>query len=451
MVAIVESSGDTRQTLLYNEEKLTEGKALFLGAFNYWQEDAQLTFDDKLDRLRDLAVLNERVQQHTIHFSLNFHPDDQLPDKKMRRIAQEFLHNVDLGDQPALVYRHIDAGHPHIHIVTTNIRPDGSRILNDKRDPHYMQKICAQLDQRHQLIPVVPQKKIRQNEMGDLKLNRQHQLLNPGPSRLEYGKSPTKTGIARVLDHVLEKFAYTSLDELNAVLSLYRVRADRGSEHGLMYRSRGLYYRMIDEKEVKIGAPIKASAFPQRPTLDYLEQKYEAHRQIKQQYIQAVRTWVDWSLRGDDPSSLAEWRQTLQRDKIQVVTPRIPVPRRQKVSSSDEIPIVSPAPRIYDGHGFFYINFSNHTVYRDTDLGPNYTAAAILQRTGLEENIQALAMNRQLTLTPKEQSLIRQPDLDPTQKLHLLLQLSLQNDHLQSMRKSESQALRQTQRHRISL
>lgn len=436
MVAIVESSGDTRRTLLYNEEKLTEGKALFLGAFNYWQEDAQLTFDDKLARLRDLAVLNERVQQHTTHFSLNFHPDDQLPDKKMRQIAQEFLHNVDLGDQPALVYRHIDAGHPHIHIVTTNIRPDGSRIVNDKRDPHYMQKICAQLDQRHQLIPVV---------------TRQHQSLISSPSRLEYGKSPTKTGITGVLDHVLDKFAYTSLDELNAVLSLYRVRADRGSEYGQMYRSKGLYYRMIDEKGVKIGAPIKASSFPQRPTLEYLEQKYEAHRPIKQQHMQTVRTWVDWSLRGDDPSSLAEWRQVLQRDKIQVVTPRVPVPRRQKGSSSDEIPIISPAPRIHDGHGFFYINFSNYTVYRDTDLGPNYTAAAILQRTRLEENIQTLAMNRQLTLTPKEQSLIRQPDPDPTQKLHLLLRLSAQNDHLQTMRESESLDLRQTQRHRIHL
>jgi Relaxase/Mobilisation nuclease domain len=436
MVAIVESSGDIRRTLLYNEEKLTEGKALFLGAFNYWQEDAQLTFDDKLQRLYDSTALNERVRQHTIHFSFNFHPDEQLPDKKMHQIVKEFMHQVDFGDQPALIYRHLDAGHPHAHVVTVNIRPDGSRIPNDKRDPHYMQKICAQLDQRHQLIPVVP---------------RQHRSLIPNPSRLEYGKSPTKTGITGVLDHVLDKFAYTSLDELNAVLSLYRVRADRGSEYGRMYRSRGLYYRMIDEKGVKIGAPIKASAFPQKPTLEHLEQKYEAHRQIKQQHIQAVRTWIDWSLRGDDLSSLGEWRQALQRDKIQVVTPRVPVPRRQKVSSSDAISIISPAPRIYDGHGFFYINFSNYTVYRDTDLGPNYTAAAILQRTGLEENIQTLAMNRQLTLTPKEQSLIRQPDLDPAQKLHLLLQLSPQNDHLQTIRKSESQDLRQTQRHRMRL
>jgi hypothetical protein len=50
MVSYVENSTDTRRTLLYNEQKLSEGKALFLGAFNYWQEDAELRFEDKLRR-----------------------------------------------------------------------------------------------------------------------------------------------------------------------------------------------------------------------------------------------------------------------------------------------------------------------------------------------------------------------------------------------------------------
>ena len=50
MVSYVESSTDTRRTLLYNEQKLSEGKALFLGAFNYWQEEAELRFEDKLRR-----------------------------------------------------------------------------------------------------------------------------------------------------------------------------------------------------------------------------------------------------------------------------------------------------------------------------------------------------------------------------------------------------------------
>jgi hypothetical protein len=55
MVSIVKSSRDTRSTLIYNEEKLEQNKAIFLGAFNYWQEDSQLTFDEKLQRLPEDA------------------------------------------------------------------------------------------------------------------------------------------------------------------------------------------------------------------------------------------------------------------------------------------------------------------------------------------------------------------------------------------------------------
>ncbi len=38
------------------------------------------------------------------------------------------MSKIGFGDQPYLVYQHFDARHPHIHIVTTNIKSDGSRI-----------------------------------------------------------------------------------------------------------------------------------------------------------------------------------------------------------------------------------------------------------------------------------------------------------------------------------
>jgi Relaxase/Mobilisation nuclease domain len=416
MVAMTEPSKNARQTLLYNEEKLGQNKARFIGAFNYWQEDAELTFDDKLQRLQDLIVLNERSQAKTVHLSLNFHPDDQLTDKTMRRIAAEFMGKIDFADQPALVYRHLDAGHPHMHVVTTNIRADGSRIKNDLRSPRHLMQICAGLEVRHHLTPAI----------SSLSDNRR---LTPRqsekPQRLQYGQSPTKTGITGVLDHVLDKFTYTSLDELNAALSLYRVRADRGSEQGAMYRNRGLYYRMIDENGMKIGAPIKASSFPRRPTLDSLERQFVLNEQKHRQNIGRVRTWIDWSLRAYIPPSLGSWKEQLLKDRIHVVMPARP------------------------GQGFYYVDFSNYTVCRDAHLGPTYTAAAILQRTGLDKTIETLALSRQLTVAPKDWSLLQKPHPDPAEKLHLLLRLSRQHD--QAAKLQETQELRQGQRHRMSL
>jgi len=428
-----EASRDARQTLLYNEQKLEQGQARFLGAFNYWQEDAQLTFDDKLHRLQQQMVLNERSQAKTVHLSLNFHPDDQLTDKTMRRIASEFMQKIDFADQPALVYRHLDAGHPHMHVVTINIRPDGSRIKNDLRAPHHLMEICAGLEVRYHLTPAIPDPSTAlratvahnpaQRERPGL-IHNPAQRNTPGPQRLHYGQSPTKTGIAGVLDYVLDKYVYTSLEELNAVLSLYRVRADRGSEQGLMYRNRGLYYRMIDDKGMKIGAPIKASAFEQKPTLRYLDRQFVLNKAKELKNVQKISAAIAWSLAGTVPS-LAAWKEELLNEDIHIVMPLRP------------------------GQGFYYI--SKNTVYRDADLGPNYTAKAILERTGLDKTIESLALSKELTLTPKDRRLLQKPDPDPADRLHLLLRLSPQHDHLQAMKETETQELRQTQRHRMSL
>jgi len=425
-----EPSRDVRQTLLYNEQKLEQGQARFLGAFNYWQEDDRLTFDDKLRRLQKQMVLNERSKAKTVHLSLNFHPDDQLTDKMMHRIASEFMPKIDFADQPALVYRHLDAGHPHMHIVTTNIRPDGSRIKNDLRSPRHLMEICAELENQHRLTPAFRKIIIQRQSV----------------QRVQYGQMPTKTSISQVLDHVLNTFAYTSLDELNAILSLYRVRADRGREESLMYRSRGLYYRALDDNGRKIGAPIKASAFDQDWKLDYLQRRFVANQSLQQEQLQRVRTMIDWTFYKETPDSLGEWKNQLMREKLRVVTPVVPAQRkRQQLSPSSSI-----IPAAYDGHGFFYVDFLSNVVFRDTVLGQKYTADAILQRAGLDQTIQRLVASQELTLTPKDRTLLQQSDPEPAEKLRTFLRLSHQHDRIQDLKRQEAQKLRQTHRLRQS-
>lgn len=439
-----EPSKDVRQTLLYNEQKLEQQQARFLGAFNYWQEDDQLTFDTKLERLRQQMVLNERSLAKTVHLSLNFHPDDQLTDKTMHRIASEFMQKIDFADQPALVYRHLDAGHPHMHVVTTNIRPDGTRIKNDLRSPRHLMEICAGLENRHSLTHAFLRPKLKPDWAAteNRKITTQRQPVE----RVQYGRSPTKTSISRVLDHVLNTFAYTSLDELNAILSLYRVRADRGREESLMYRSRGLYYRALDDNGRKIGAPIKASAFDQDWKLDYLQRRFVANQSLQQEQLQRVRTMIDWTFYKQTPDSLGEWKNQLIKEKLRVVTPVVPAQRkRQQLSSS-----LSITPAAYDGHGFFYVDFSFNVVFRDTVLGQKYTADAILQRAGLDQTIQRLAASQELTLTPKDRTLFQQSDPEPAEKLRALLRLSYQHDRIHDLKRQETQKLRQTHRLRQS-
>ena len=53
---------------------------------------------------------------------------DKLSKEKLKEIANEYMQKIGFGEQPYLLYQHHDAGHPHIHIVTTNIKADGKRI-----------------------------------------------------------------------------------------------------------------------------------------------------------------------------------------------------------------------------------------------------------------------------------------------------------------------------------
>ncbi len=48
--------------------------------------------------------------------------------EKLKEVAETYMTKIGFAEQPYLVYSHHDAGHPHLHIVTTNIQNTGKRI-----------------------------------------------------------------------------------------------------------------------------------------------------------------------------------------------------------------------------------------------------------------------------------------------------------------------------------
>ncbi len=86
------------------------------------------------------------------------------------------------------------------------------------------------------------------------------------------------------------------LPELNAVLKQYNVLADRGSENSRIYQNNGLVYRVVDEHGNKIGVPVKASDFYNKPTLAFLESKFEQNEALKQPHRSRVKYTIDLAL-----------------------------------------------------------------------------------------------------------------------------------------------------------
>lgn len=117
-----------RGALQYNENKVQEGKAELILGSGFAGDIDQMNFHQKLRRFENLLMMNPKVKTNTFHISLNFHSAEKPNDFKLQQIALTYMDRIGFGDQPFLVYRHNDAGHDHIHIVTTNVQADGDRI-----------------------------------------------------------------------------------------------------------------------------------------------------------------------------------------------------------------------------------------------------------------------------------------------------------------------------------
>lgn len=339
----------------YNENKVKEGVAACLAAENYPLNPEELTFKMKLNFLLKRMQLNENVKRNSVHISLNFDPSEsQLTREKLTAIAYDYMQKLGFGGQPYLVYQHHDAAHPHIHIVTTNIQADGSRI-----DLHHLairKSEPARLEIEKKFGLVVASERSR----------RQLFRLKPIPAtKVHYGRSATKAAISNVLTEVVENYLYASLPELNAVLGLYNVKAERGRENSRIYQSGGLVYRVTDEQGNPVGVPIKASDFYNKPTLQYLQTKFTANRHYREKYKVKLQNTLDKVMAITGPSTLEKFIIGLEKRGISAVLRR------------------NEAGLLY---GITYIDHTTKCVFNGSALGKVYSAKSLQERYPVEEN-----------------------------------------------------------------
>jgi hypothetical protein len=347
MVAKITIPKSIEATLNYNEKKVQKGAAECLHAGNYLSEAKNMNFYQKLNGFEMLNNLNSRATTKTIHISLNFDPSEKLSNNKLIEIANVYMEKVGFGQQPFLVYKHEDAGHPHIHIVSTTIQADGSRINTHNIGRNQSEKARKEIEQQYGLI----------------KAERQQQLMKPGIKPVDaqkavYGKSETKRSISNVVGAVFSQYKFTSLPEFNAALKQFNVVADRGKEEGRIYKNRGLVYRILDADGNKVGVPIKASSIGCKPILDNLEKKFTANEVAKEPLKQRTKNAIDDCLQTS-LGSMKHLVAALQQKQIYTVL-------RQNAEG-----------RLY---GITFVDNQNKVVFNGSDLGKGYSAAALQNR-----------------------------------------------------------------------
>lgn len=338
MVAKIKSGKSLIGALNYNENKVKQGEAVLIAATKYFKDPKDLSFNDKLFRLTDLAEMNQRSKTNTVHISLNFPSGEALSDETLKDIAGDYMQGIGFQTQPYLVYRHEDAGHPHIHIVSTNIKRDGERISLHYLGQNESEKIRKAIEIKYGLTKAEEQEKQKPNLKADA-------------TAAEYGKAETKRTITNILVYTLRAYKFTSIPELNAVLGQYNIQADRGSKDSRMYARGGLVYWILDKQGNKIGVPIKASNIYGKPTLKTLEEKFRLNAQLRKPFKEGLIKILYGVLAK--PQTKSGFLKELRDKSIQAI-----------LRQNDE-------GRIY---GVTFIDLKNKVVFNGSDLGKSYSA-----------------------------------------------------------------------------
>ncbi|TAJ47354.1 MAG: relaxase [Chitinophagaceae bacterium] len=342
MVAKITSPARIIAALNYNENKVQEGKAECLHASGYLRDASDMNFYQKLEGFERLNNLNSRAATKTLHISLNFDPSEKLSHDKLITIATDYMEKIGFGMQPWLMYKHKDAGHPHIHIVTTTIQDDGKRIDTYNIGRNQSEKARKEIEQSYGLVRAENQKRL---------FNKQ--IMPVHAEKVGYGKTETKKGITNVVNAVLNTYRFSSLPEFNAILRAYNVVADRGQQDGRIYKHKGLMYRVLDKDSNKIGVPIKASSINSKPTLEKLESLFEKNKALKEPFKNALKNLIDQVL-ASQPRDMNTFIRALEQMNIAAVL-------RQNIEG-----------KIY---GITFVDNNNKTVFNGSDIGKAYSAA----------------------------------------------------------------------------
>jgi|SRR6218665_374786 len=359
MVARINTGKSIRKALNYNEKKVLEGQAEILSAHYFLKDADQMSFYEKIGRFEKLTSLNEKVVTNTLHVSLNFDPSEKLNNDEMVAIANNYMKRIGFGDQPYLIYRHFDTGHPHIHIVSTNIQADGSRISMHNMGRNQSEVARKEIEIEFGLVKAESKRQFDQLKLKPVSAAR----INPG-------KRATKAAISNVLGVVVDQYKYSSLAELNKVLKLYNVIADRCGEDSETYKHKGLLFRVLDERGNKTGTPIKASLFHMRPTLTNLEKRFAKNELLKAPHATRLRATIDYALLRTKQPSLERLIKMLEGQRISTIL------QQNK-----------------DGfiYGITYVDHHTKCVFNGSDLGKQYSAKTILERCG--DAVQPLSLS----------------------------------------------------------
>lgn len=251
---------------------------------------------------------------------------------------------IGFEDQPYLVYQHFDAAHPHIHIVTTNIQHDGTRIDLHNIGRNQSEKARTEIETTFKLV------RAESKSPNTIDI----------PKPAIYGTTETKRTISNIVNAISRSYKFTSLPELNAALKKFNVHASRGQEGSVIYNKKGLTFSIVDSNGIPRGIPIKASTLHGKPTLRWLEKQFTLNDRLRKPLREKVKDSLTTAL-NKHPANWESLTKLLYHQNIDLILRK----------NADE--------RIY---GITLVDHTNKVVFNGSDLGKSFSAQAISYQFG---------------------------------------------------------------------
>ncbi len=255
MVAKITTGKDIYGALFYNQEKVNKGQGEVLATHIIREpEDGNFSVAQTAEEFLRWMPGHYRTEKPVIHISLNPHEDDNLSDSQLVEISEKYLERLGYGGQPYVIFKHTDIDREHIHIVSVQIRSDGSKI-KDNLIGTRSKAVTEELEKEYGLHPAEGRK------------NTENWQLSP----VDPARGNLKKQIAAVIKPALKMYKFQTLGEYRALLSLYNIGVEevRGTRKGKPYK--GLLYTIPDNTRT----PLKSSLFGKEFGIDGLEKHME--------------------------------------------------------------------------------------------------------------------------------------------------------------------------------
>ena len=338
MVAKISIGSSLYGALAYNGEKINKAEGRVLGANKIiLPADGQIDIARMVENFNLFMPKMGRTKKPVLHISLNPHPDDKLTEQQYEILAREYLDKLGFGEQPFIIYKHMDIDRHHIHIVTVNVNEQGKRLNQDflfRRS----KRITTELEEKYNLHKA------------------QREKISPDtPIRKVDPSGDIKRQVANTVKMVGMRYKFQTIGEYNAILSLYNVRCEQtdGRVNGREYH--GLVYFATDDSGKTIATPFKASRLGKFASRAAIDGRFERAKE-KIDVAPTKRKVADVLANSTDKSNFIA---KLKERNIDVV-----------LRYTDE-------GRIY---GVTFIDHNTMTVLNGSRLGKEFSANAINER-----------------------------------------------------------------------